>query len=193
MSLKYRFLHEWEASRFYLVDSDGLRTVEASDQEFVEWWSIVYSRLSAIAHRFLHDEDAAQDLVQDLAVVAYRRFSKFSSYSHFEAWLTQRARWLALNRLRLANRNVNLEELSEPGLNAEVHDELGIAHVVDLITRLPSAQARVLYLTASGLSTREIAMRMRITEPSVRSLRRHGRLALRKLLDAEEVNDDELK
>lgn len=121
------------------------------------------------------------------ALAAYLNFEVFRDSGHFAAWVVQRAKWLALDRLRATGRLYPLltfahaEESSQ-----ELRTWLG--EVMDALEQLPPAQREALKLSIEGYSTGEAAAQLGTTEATVRSLRRHARIKLlRKLSSVEEV------
>src|SRR3712207_6669345 len=95
---------------------DDRRFIEKThedDRRFIEWWESVSPRVMAIGKHRLGSEEAAQDLAQDVAEVAYLKFrsssegedSYFTDRDHFQAWVLRRAKWLALDHLRRQQRH----------------------------------------------------------------------------------------
>jgi RNA polymerase sigma factor (sigma-70 family) len=161
-----------------------------SEERFVSWWLGVESRVIALGARFLGSRDAALDLAQDIAVVALDQFDVFKSQSHFDGWVLRRAKWVALDALRLerlhkakAEREAQLQQeeaATEYGSSQDAG--LDIEEVTAALSRLPERQRLAIEGAIAGDSTGQIAERMAISEATVRSLIRFARLRLLDLL-----------
>ena len=72
--------------------------------EFACQYQAVYRHLWLVAVAMLGDRTAADDIVQEATVIAFRRISEFRSGSSFSAWVTEIVRRCALNYRRKAKR-----------------------------------------------------------------------------------------
>jgi RNA polymerase sigma-70 factor (ECF subfamily) len=72
-------------------------------------------RLYRIARAILHDEDEAEDVMQAAYVRAYEHLHQFAGRASFSTWLTRIAVHEALARLRLRDRNQQLEGTGNEG------------------------------------------------------------------------------
>lgn len=61
-----------------------------------------------IAVGIVGDATLADDVVQEAAVVAYRKFDQFRSGTNFAAWMAQTVRYVALNEARREHRRAAL-------------------------------------------------------------------------------------
>jgi DNA-directed RNA polymerase specialized sigma24 family protein len=106
---------------------------------------------------------------------ALRSSVEFRSVEHLTGWAVTRARWLALDSIRLRRRETawlrSFWERRRPTPDRSSPS----AELIELIERLPPAQKTALMLTLSGASDRRIAIMMGEQESTVRSLRRHAR------------------
>src|SRR5438445_11703990 len=72
-------------------------------------------RLYRVARAILRDDAEAEDVMQDAYVRAYQHLDQFAGRAPFSAWLTRIAVHEALARLRLRNRNPQLEDTEHDG------------------------------------------------------------------------------
>lgn len=144
-------------------------------ERFVEWWKEVEPRIIRVGRRMLGSQDAGRDLAQDLALVVLSRSSDFRDKSHFEAWLLTRARWLALDRLKLHRRTESLDYQAEASAEADQEQALAVSEILQLVSRLPAKQRLVFLRSLEGFSNSGIAAQLGISEATVRSHKRHAR------------------
>jgi RNA polymerase sigma factor (sigma-70 family) len=155
-----------------------------------EWLRNSRERIEGEIRRILGPRGAIEDIAQDVILLALEKGESFESEGHLLAWCILRARWLALDRVRVIKRERNmfgslsriLRGTSHPPtqedefFNKELSHDLAIA-----ISQLPDAQKRVCQLMFSGKSTPEISRAMNIEPETVRS---HFRHAKKRLADA---------
>jgi RNA polymerase sigma-70 factor (ECF subfamily) len=151
----------------------------------------------------LNDRAAAEDIVQDAAVIAYQRARDFVPGSNFTAWLAEIVRRCALNYRRnqksrrtyaadpaeLARLNGRPSAAAEPSPIAPTSGELlddQAAFDDELLAALQqlSAEARccLLLRTVEKLSYAEIAVLMKMPEGTAMSHVHRSRTSLRKML-----------
>ncbi|MFO0912908.1 MAG: RNA polymerase sigma factor [Pirellulales bacterium] len=68
--------------------------------EFARQFAVAYPRLWFIATSLVGNRADAEDLVQDAAVIAYRKLDSFERGSNFTAWLARIVRFCAANHRR---------------------------------------------------------------------------------------------
>ena len=147
----------------------------------VESLAALYDRyaplLLGVARRMLSDPAAAEDLVHDVFIEAWRNAEHYaSSRGSVRTWLLVRLRSRALDRLRAESLR---QRQREPGMgvaNRSVapHDELQRAPdrrvVVEALAQLDAHQRQTLELAYfEGLSAREIAERTQAPIGTVKS------------------------
>lgn len=64
-----------------------VRAQKGDHDAFASLATLAIGRLTAIARLILHDEDRAQDAVQDTLVAAWRGLRSLRDPDHFEAWM----------------------------------------------------------------------------------------------------------
>lgn len=79
---------------------------DPADQElFQRWWTATMPSLSAYVHGLVPRPDEAEDVLQDVAVVALRRFAEYDRDRSFRAWVFGIARHTVLAKRRSFARN----------------------------------------------------------------------------------------
>ena len=132
----------------------------------------------------LGDHAAAEDVAQEVAIVAIQRARQLRDPAKLDAWLHKVAVRKAIDetRKRHRRRTVALEEHHE--LPAEEHG--GTAHALALLAPLPPRQRAALTLRyVHDLPDDAIARALGCRPATVRSLLSRGREALRETLETE--------
>lgn len=94
------------------LDEDVVARVLAGETALFEIIMRRYNqRLYRVARAILHDNDEAEDVVQDAYVRAYEHLRQFAGRSPFSAWLTRIAVNEALSRAHKKNRSEELEAM----------------------------------------------------------------------------------
>jgi RNA polymerase sigma-70 factor (ECF subfamily) len=161
---------------------------------FMKWYALPMTRL---ALRMVGDPDEAEGVVQDSFIAACSKMASFRGESSLQTWLHRIVINTALMRLR-KRRPERLEAEADgeyahlPALLVENEDqplETVLAHELgDTINRavkeLPETLRTTLVLREfEGLSTRETAESLGISESAVKVRLHRARQALRELLD----------
>lgn len=141
------------------------------------------SSLSAYATALTRDRNGAEDLLQDLFVLALEKQSRFRAGSDLRAWLFTLMHNLHVSRVRRARReagslsSIDLAEIDAP-LAPQQEAVLLLTEVGRLVDRLPPAQSDVRRLAGEGLTYREIAAVLALPLGTVRSRLSRGRAFL---------------
>lgn len=128
------------------------------------------------AKRFGLGTSAAEDVIQDLAIEAIKRKSKFQDGEHFRHWALRVIRHRAIDYLAknlpvpLGNASEQLPATESP----PVWDSELTEFIRGAIEKLPSRQRELIERIQAGQSTSEIAKEMQIATASARSLKRHA-------------------
>ena len=143
--------------------------------------------LMKVIVRMTRDLDAAEDIVQDAFIKAYRRLHIFEGRSSFRSWLYQIAVNTARNRFRKHSRetltaetqDVAVDETAEKGMIA-----LDVREILQReIERLPDRQKMALSLRIfDDLSFKEIADLMSCPYDTAKANYRHALLKLKERL-----------
>ena len=160
-------------------DAAAIRAVAAGDQDA---FSHLYERYVRMVHAILLGRVPrrdADDLVQDVFLIAYTRIGELRDAAAFAGWLAAIARNRATDYLRQSREQVELpDEL--PGGDAIEAETLA---VLDAVRRLPEAYRETLLMRlVEGMSGNEIAERTGLTPASVRVNLHRGMKLLREKL-----------
>jgi RNA polymerase sigma-70 factor (ECF subfamily) len=175
------------------TDSELIRAAQANDHAAFESLVRRYSeRAFRAAYRVVRDQQAAEEVLQEAMIKAYRALPRFEARSSFYTWLYRITVNLALDRRRRGKREATVEwddaiahEVDPRGMVAattSVDPELELRRheVRDLVAAgiqtLPDAQREVLLLReVDGLSYEEIAETMQISKGTVMSRLHYAR------------------
>lgn len=175
------------------TDEEIVERVKGGDTALYELIMRRYNqRLYRVARAILHDDDEAEDVMQDAYVRAYQYLHQFVGRAPFSAWLTRIAVNEALGRLRLRNRNQPLDEIEQDG---EPHMKM-VATSLDPEQSASKAELRALLEEAllglpeqfrtvvmlrdvEEMSTSETAAALDLTEQNVKVRLHRGREMMR--------------
>jgi RNA polymerase sigma-70 factor, ECF subfamily len=175
------------------TDADLIRDAQANDHAAFETLVRRYSeRAFRAAYRVVRDPQAAEEVLQEAMIKAYRALPRFEARSSFYTWLYRITVNLALDRRRRSKREPTVEwddaiahEVDPRGLGAatvsvDPEVELRRHEIRDLVSAgiqtLPDAQREVLLLReVDGLSYEEIAETMQISKGTVMSRLHYAR------------------
>jgi RNA polymerase sigma factor (sigma-70 family) len=152
------------------------------------WSDTERRRLVRLCASISGDRDAAEDLAQETLLEAWRNQHKLVDPAGADRWVSAVARNVCL-RWTSRRRDLPVAELPEQPVEAEV--ELGrddLAEILDgALALLPAMQREVLLENVVfERSNGEIADRLGISPDAVSMRLTRGKLALRRLIDAEE-------
>ena len=140
---------------------------------------------------YLCDRSQAEDAVQETFLKVYRNLDSFRGESSEKTWILKIAMRTCYDMnhsgwSRFFNRRITPEMLPEASVPfTERDDALTLA-----VMRLPEKLRRVIILYYyQGLSVREIAETLGITQPSVSSRMKRGREKLKAALEGREIDE----
>ena len=139
--------------------------------------------LTAVAQRYLEDEDEVKDVLQDAFVNIFQKFGRFQyrGEGSLKAWVTRIVVNGALHSLRSGKRVLAVETLPEPEPDIEPEvDDVPPAVLQDMIRSLPEGYRTVFNLYVfEQMSHRQIANLLGIKEntSATQLLRAKARLA----------------
>ncbi len=173
------------------TDSELIRDAQANDHAAFETLVRRYAeRAFRAAYRVVRDQQAAEEVLQEALIKAYRALPRFEARSSFYTWLYRITVNLALDRRRRGKREPTLEwddaiahQVDPRAVAAVSHDpevEVRRREVRDLVAQgiqtLPDAQREALLLReVDGLSYEEIAESMGISKGTVMSRLHYAR------------------
>lgn len=153
-------------------------------------------RLFRAARSVVRDDLEAEDVVQETYVRAYAHLSRFEGRSSVATWLTRIAFHEALRRkrqrLRADTAARSLVDSQSPRIHEPEESEMvDLGNTRSVLTQaldsLPENLRTVVVLRiVQGLSTRETAECLRLSEVNVKVLLHRGRKALREQLDSQQ-------
>lgn len=148
--------------------------------------------MRAFAASLTRNPAAADDLVQDTIVKAWKNFDKFREGTNLRAWLFTILRNTFYSDLRKKKREVeDVDGVMAASLSEKpAHDgRLALADFEKVFAELPVEQREALILVgASGLSYEEAAETCGVAIGTIKSRINRGRARLTELLD---INDDD--
>lgn len=99
------------------------RRVDARADEFAVHFQRAARVLWLIAVGVVHDTALAEDVVQEAAIIAFRKFDQFKPGTNFTAWMAQTVRYVALNESRREQRRtaVSLDQTEGDGFKNAGH------------------------------------------------------------------------
>ncbi|HET7431414.1 MAG TPA: SigE family RNA polymerase sigma factor [Nocardioides sp.] len=166
--------------------SSGWSADEALELLYAAHWR----RLVRLAVLLVHDQGAAEEIVQDCFVAVHARWGRLHDPDRGLAYLRQsvvnRSR-SHLRHLAVVRRHAEREVLPDPvaGADHSAHDAARRETVLDALRRLPRRQREVLALRYYlDLSEAEIAETLGISRGAVKSHASRGAAALRAELGA---------
>ncbi len=151
-------------------------------------------KLYRLALRITLQRPEAEDVVQETLIRAWERREELGNVESVEAYLLTVCRNLAIDRRdKKDNQNVSLgeEEMEFPASDISPQERLEyeerLRRVHELFSKLPERQRTVMQLRdIEGLSYRETAQAMGITEDVVRVTLHRARAAIRQAFEKEE-------
>ncbi|MBM4335799.1 MAG: sigma-70 family RNA polymerase sigma factor [Deltaproteobacteria bacterium] len=173
------------------TDAELIREAQANDHSAFE--TLVRrpaERAFRAAYRVVRDQQAAEEVLQEALIKAYRALPRFEARSSFYTWLYRITVNLALDRRRRGKREPTLEWDDAIAHQVDPRAQVSVAHdpeidlrrqevralVAEGIQTLPDAQREVLLLReVDGLSYEEIAESMRISKGTVMSRLHYAR------------------
>lgn len=154
-------------------------------------------RLYRVARAILRNDGEAEDVIQDAYVRAYQHLAEFRGSAPFSAWLTRIMVNEALHRLRLRERNQQLDEIENKGAEFMQTAETSLdpeqrASVAELghfleraILSLPEQYRIVVMLRdIEELNTEETAAALELSADNVKVRLHRGRAMARRWLFA---------
>ncbi len=159
-----------------------------ADEALTALYSAHYRHLVRLATFLLHDQGAAEEVVQDAFVAMHGAWRRLRDPEKAEAYLRQ----AVVNRSRsgLRHRKVEAKYAPKPAPDAPSAEygamgALDRRTVIDALRELPQRQREVLVLRYYGdLSEADIADAMKVSKGAVKSHTFRGMATLRRLLEA---------
>ncbi len=157
------------------------------DNELTQWWTSYEKDLLRQAQRYGFQKDAAQDIVQDVAILALCHLKKgkvFSGEDEFKRWVKSRLHWLALSYFR-TSRHITQEPLdvaAELSILGSQEQGTFLQELIRSADMLPVKQKEVFKRVLVGERPSDIAEELDMSEATVRSNLRFARKRIIDLL-----------
>jgi RNA polymerase sigma factor (sigma-70 family) len=147
--------------------------------EFIQWWAETEPDLLRMARSFGLRE-TAEDVVQDVAIIALKQRQRFSELTEFRKWARARTYWLSLDQLAAqAKKGTSLDAvISSAAVGPEQEQMATMAELWEHIQKLPPKQREVMGRSLHGQSVEEMAGGLAVASATIRSLLRFARLNL---------------
>ena len=180
-------------------DNELARAAQRGEQNaFRELVTRYENRIYRLGLKIVHDQQDAEDVLQETFISAYRHLDSFRGDAQFSTWLYRIATNAALMKLRARKPIASLDEPSPDGseadmmpnlvdwsatpeemlLNGEIRTQMD-----DALASLPEILRVVFVLRdVEGLSVEETARVLDISVPNVKTRLHRARLALRECL-----------
>lgn len=143
-----------------------------------------YTPLLLYSIKYTKNQEASEDVVQEFFCTLWEERRKLQDNKSFCAYIYTSVRNRSLNYLR-NNHFLPLDEydkVSEEDLLMELMEEEVYRELYAAIQRLPERCKQIFLLKLDGIDNAEIARRAAVTEETVRSQLRRGRVLLQKEL-----------
>lgn len=191
-------LHPMGTFQRQLAGPPDQTVISRSEQELGMNVSALVHQYSAMLHRVARsisrDASEAEDIVQETFLRVVRHEQELADLRDAQTWLVRITWNLALDRKRRAKRRPHFDDFEERARclpNGELSAELAViaaeryARMLLLIDTLPVREREVLLLSAvKGLSPIEIALALKTTDSTIRSLLYRARKTLQVLMEA---------
>ena len=163
--------------------AEGLRNAAgALPAAFERLFLAEYARVVRIAYRVLGEQDAAEDVAQEVFLAFHRQHPADAPFA--APWLHRAAAHTALNDVRSRKRRVIREAaapvVADPDPEAAALERERAREVRTALARLPAASAELLALRHSGLSYAEVAAASGIKADQVGTRLRRAQDAFRR-------------
>lgn len=145
-------------------------------------------KMLAVILRYVHNNDEAEDVLQDGFVKIFQKIGEFKMEGSLEGWIRRIMVNTALDVLRKNKKllgDVQLEDVSyKVSFDDHGFDEMNVAQLLKMIDNLPEGYRIVFNMFAiEGYSHKEIADTLGVTENTSKSQYSRARAFLRNQLE----------
>ncbi len=171
------------------IETSILRDLNKGKEDALkEIYRLFFHALCAFGSRFVKDDAAVADIVQEIFIKVWGRREKFEAIYSLRSfmYLSVRNACLNYNRDRSRVKKVSLDDTVSEALVEEeecfvIEEELH-RRIRNEVERLPEAMRKVFNLTLLDMSITEIAEALDVSENTVRNQRARAREILREKL-----------
>ena len=166
------------------IDINGL--IRGNEKSFQILFINYYSVLVSFAMKYLDNQEAAEDIVQDVFVKIWESREKLGEIDNLSAYLYQMVRFKSFNYLRAEKIRQDAtksfaEELDEIEMNEYIKNET-FRIVMQTLEDLPSGSRNVFSRAIQGYSAKEIAEELGIAVETVKKQKQIARRILKEKL-----------
>lgn len=166
------------------ININGL--MEGDENAFQTLFIDYYAVLVSFAMKYLEDQEAAEDIVQDVFVKIWETREKLGKIDNLSAYLYQMVRFRSFNYLRAEKIRQDAtksfaEELEETEMNEYIKNET-FRIVMRTLEDLPPGSRNVFSRALQGYSAKEIADELGIAVETVKKQKQVARRILKEKL-----------
>lgn len=162
----------------------SIKEIQSGDEEaFKLLFDDFYRSLCVFAYKYLRDKSEAENIAQEAFIKFWHKREKFDSIYKIKSFLYVVIHNDCLNYLRNKKETVKdiaLFESKQDYCNSIISEE-SLRIFYQAVEKLPAQSRNVIQFSLDGLSNKEIAVEMSISENTVRSLKQ---TAYKKLKEA---------
>jgi RNA polymerase sigma-70 factor (ECF subfamily) len=148
-------------------------------------WETFHGQIRQFILTYIHDEDLAEDILQDVFIKIYRHIDTLKDEKKLQTWLYQIVRHTIYDQYRCQKQVISLPtgfDLPEEPPEEDVEQAL-LSYVRLLVDRLPAPYREAITLTEyQGLTQKELAERLGISLPGAKSRVQRARKMLKSML-----------
>lgn len=153
----------------------------------VKLYNALAPKMFAVCMRYMGDNSAAEDVLQDGFVTLFTKINTFSDSGSFEGWARKIFVNTALMSLRKNNALKNSEDLEEvKNLSSDEPtqvEDLGYKEIMKMVSSLPVGYRTVFNMyVVEGFSHNDIAEALGITSATSRSQLQRARMLLQEMI-----------
>ncbi len=147
-----------------------------NSRAFDKIFNCYYQNLCLFANSIVHDEDAAQGLVQQVFINLWETRTSLNHIQRLSPYLTTMVKNTCFNHIKREKRNINMPDVSSSSRSENTtENQVNIndfeEHLIIALTSLPiRCKMAFEYSRFENLTNREIAQKMEITVKGVEAL-----------------------
>ncbi|MDX2247021.1 MAG: RNA polymerase sigma factor [Bacteroidia bacterium] len=164
----------------------GCKKNDPSKQKVL--YHLYYGYAMGIALRFAHNQEDAQEILQDSFIKAFRSMDQFDLNLSFKKWFRKIVVYTAIDKFRQQEKqipSVDITYLADVVVNEDALDMLSEEELLRMIQHLSPGYRMVFNLyVIDGFTHKEIAEQLEITEGTSKSNLAKAKMKLKKMLSA---------
>lgn len=185
-------MSEWNLDYQYLATLVD-RAKQGDSDAFSELYLATYKKIYRFAYQYLHNEQDAQDAMQETYIIVLRKIATLKDPSLFVSWINQVAFRVCFGMQKKQKEpgvvDMGMEELDQKPASSEVHPET-IAinvdekrYIMKQVMALPFSESRVITLFYyKNMKIEEIAQMLEISRSTVKRYLKSGKEKLARMV-----------